>query len=201
MLKLINKTTVFFQTLDMTKHALAPLFITASALLAVFVSVSSYAAGDDSTAPPPTTPTQRCADGQIHDAKSGKCVPVKSSVLSDSDRYQAVRELAYAERYLAAELVLDAMTRQQDDRVLTYRGFLMRKTGRFDQAVRFYKSAIDLNPNNLLVRSYLGQGYVVSSQLNEARQQHEEIMARGGHGTWAEISLRTALSSGQTFRY
>lgn len=185
----------------MAKHASTQLFITAAALLTVFVSLSSYAAGDDSTAPPPSTPTQRCADGKIHDSKSGKCVPVKSNVLSDSERYQAVRELAYAERYLAAELALDAMTHQQDDRVLTYRGFLMRKTGRFDQAVRFYKSAIDTNPNNLLVRSYLGQGYVVSSQLHEARQQHNEIMARGGQGTWAEISLRTALSSGQTYRY
>ena len=35
---------------------------------------------------------------------SGKCTPVKSNSLSDHDRYQAVRELAYLERYDAATI-------------------------------------------------------------------------------------------------
>ena len=162
---------------------------------------SAFAAGDDVTTPPAPTPTPRCPDGQIHDQKAGKCVPVKSSSLDDKDRYQAVRELAYAERYAAASLVLDAMTDQLDDRVLTYRGFLMRKTGRLDQAVTYYLSAIEKNPSNLLVRSYMGQGFVESGDLAAARRQHEEILARGGKGTWAEVSLRDALVSGRTYRY
>lgn len=169
--------------------------------LAVLAIPSSFAAGDDVTTPPAPTPTPRCPDGQIHDQKAGKCVPVKSSSLDDKDRYQAVRELAYAERYTAASLVLDAMSNQQDDRVLTYRGFLMRKTGRLDQAVTYYRSAIEKNPNNLLVRSYMGQGFVESGDLAAARRQHEEILARGGKGTWAEVSLRDALASGRTYRY
>lgn len=162
---------------------------------------AAHAAGDDATAPPAPTPTQRCPNGQIHDAKAGKCVPVKSSSLDDKDRYQAVRELAYAERYLAAEMALDAMTDQQDDRVLTYRGFLMRKTGRLEQAFDYYRTALEKNPNNLLVRSYMGQGFVTSGELGAARQQHEEILTRGGQGSWAEVSLRNALASGRTYRY
>lgn len=169
--------------------------------LAIFLTSAVFAAGDDVTTPPRPTPTPRCPDGQIHDQKAGKCVPVKSSSLDDKDRYEAVRELAYAERYAAASLVLDAMTDQFDDRVLTYRGFLMRKTGRLDQAVVFYRSAIERNPNNLLVRSYMGQGLVQSGDLAAARRQHEEIIARGGQGTWAELSLRDALTSGRTYRY
>ncbi len=177
-----------------------PRFVLAIAL-AVLAIPSAFAAGDDVTTPPAPTPTQRCPDGQIHDQKAGKCVPVKSSSLDDKDRYQAVRELAYAQRYATAALVLDAMTDQLDDRVLTYRGFLMRKTGRLDQAVRYYRSAIERNPNNLLVRSYMGQGFVESGDLAAARRQHEEILARGGKGTWAEVSLRDALASGRTYRY
>lgn len=169
--------------------------------LAVFSAAPVLAAGDDLTSPPPPTPTVRCPEGQIHDQTAGKCVPVTSNSLDDQDRYRAVRELAYAERYAAAALVLDAMSNQQDDRVLTYRGFLMRKTGRFDLAVSHYRSAIERNPDNLLVRSYLGQGFVESGDLAAARRQHEEILARGGHGTWAEASLRTALESGKTYRY
>jgi tetratricopeptide (TPR) repeat protein len=169
--------------------------------LTVFAVPVVLAAGDDVTTPPAPTPTPRCPDGQIHDKKAGKCVPVKSSSLSDTDRYQAVRELAYAQRYTAASLVLDAMADQLDDRVLTYRGFLMRKTGRFDQALTYYRSAIEKNPSNLLVRSYMGQGFVESGDLVAARRQHEEILARGGQGTWAEVSLRDALASGRTYRY
>lgn len=176
------------------RHALA------SALLGL-IAPPLFAAGDDVTSPPPPTPTSRCPDGQIHDQKAGKCVPVKSSALDDKDRYQAVRELAYAQRYAAAGLVLDAMADQSDDRVLTYRGFLKRKTGQFDQAVRYYQSAIDRNPNNLLVRSYMGQGFVESGDRAAARRQYEEILARGGKGTWAEASLRDALASGRTYRY
>lgn len=161
----------------------------------------AFAAGDDATTPPAPSPTPRCPEGQIHDRKAGKCVPVKSSALNDDDRYQAVRELAYLERYAAASLVLDAMSDQRDDRVLTYRGFLKRKGGQMDQAIKYYRAAIDKNPNNLLVRSYMGQGFVESGDLASARSQHEEILARGGRGTWAEVSLRDALASGRTYRY
>ena len=185
---------MLFNALVVSKYALAM-------ALAVFAAPMVLAAGDDATTPPAPTPTPRCPEGQIHDKKAGKCVPVKSSSLNDTDRYQAVRELAYAQRYTAASLVLDAMTDQLDDRVLTYRGFLMRKTGRFDQAATYYRSAIEKNPNNLLVRSYMGQGFVESGDLAAARRQHEEILARGGQGTWAEVSLRDALASGRTYRY
>jgi len=161
----------------------------------------AFAAGDDVTTPPAPTPTPRCPEGQIHDRKAGKCVPVKSSALSDDDRYQAVRELAYLERYAAASSVLDAMSDPRDDRVLTYRGFIQRKLGHMDQAMRYYRAAIDQNPNNLLVRSYMGQGLVESGDLAAARRQHDEILARQGQGTWAEVSLRDALASGRTYRY
>ena len=161
----------------------------------------TFAAGEDSTTPPPRTPTPSCPEGQIYDRKAGQCVPVKSSGLSDDERYQAVRELAYLERYTAAAHVLDAMTDPSDDRVLTYRGFLHRKLGQMDEAMRYYRAAIDKNPNNLLVRSYMGQGLVASGDLPAARRQHQEILSRGGQGTWAEVSLRDALASGRTYRY
>lgn len=180
-------------------------YLLAKCVLAITLAFSAippaFAAGGDVTTPPAPTPTPRCTNGQIYDQKAGKCVSVKSSSLNDNDRYQAVRELAYAERYIAASLVLDTMTDQFDDRVLTYRGFLMRKTGRIDQAAAYYRSAIERNPNNLLVRSYMGQGFVESGDLASARSQHEEILARGGKGTWAEISLSDALASGKTYRY
>lgn len=181
-----------------------PIFLTrlvCALSLTILTLPMALAAGDDVTTPPPPTPTPQCPAGQIHDQKTGKCVPAKSSSLSDNDRYQAVRELAYAQQYAAAAQVLDAMSDPSDDRVLTYRGFILRKTGRLEQAGEYYRAALNKNPNNLLVRSYMGQGFVEAGDLAAARRQHEEILARGGKGTWAEESLRTALSSGRTYRY
>lgn len=175
-------------------------FVLALGVCALLIPLA-FAAGDDATTPPAPSPTPRCPEGQIHDRKASKCVPVKSSAVNDLDRYLAVRELAYLEKYSAAARVLDAMSDQSDDRVLTYRGFLQRKLGLMDQAIRTYKAAIEKNPNNLLVRSYMGQGLVASGDLAAARRQHDEILARGGKGTWAELSLRDALESGRTYRY
>ena len=169
-------------------------------VFALFTSLA-FAAGDDDTTPPAPTPTPRCPEGQIHDRKVEKCVPVKSGALNDDDRYQAVRELAYLERYTAALMVLDAMSDQRDDRVLTYRGFIKRKVGQMDQAFQYYRDAIDKNPDNLLARSYMGQGFVELGDIPLARRQHQEILTRGGQGTWAEVSLRDALASGRTYRY
>lgn len=181
-----------------------PIFLTrlvCALSLTILTLPMALAAGDDATTPPPPTPTPRCPAGQIHDQKAGKCVPAKSSSLTDNERYQAVRELAYAQQYAAATQVLDAMSDPSDDRVLTYRGFILRKTGQLEQAGEYYRAALNKNPNNLLVRSYMGQGFVEAGDLAAARRQHEEILARGGKGTWAEESLRTALSSGRTYRY
>ena len=176
-------------------------FIVVALVAFSFVRIPAFAAGEDDTTPPPPSPTATCPKGQINNPKTGKCTLVKSNSLSDLDRYQAVRELAYLERYDAATIVLEAISDQSSDRVFTYRGFLERKQGQIDQANRYYQLAIQTNPNNLLARSYMAQGFVELGDLSAARRQHDEILARGGQGTWAEVSLRDALATGRTYRY
>lgn len=172
----------------------------AGALLAL-LPAAVRAAGDDTSTPPPPTPTQRCPDGQIYDAKTRQCLPPRSSAFDDGARYAAVRELAYAGRHAAAAAVLDAMEQQGSDQVLTYRGFLARKAGQWEQAVRLYTAAIQANPANLLARSYMGQGHVEAGDTAAARRLLDEIVARGGAGTWAETSLRQAIATGRTADY
>ena len=65
----------------------------------------------------------------------------------------------------------------------------------------FYRQAIEANPDNLLARSYMAQGFVAEGKLDEAIAQWREIKARGGHGTWAEASLRDAIRTGTTYSY
>ena len=112
-----------------------------------------------------------------------------------------MRELAYAGQYGATLNALAAMSDPQDDRVLTYMGFVHRKMGDVGLGNAYYRQAIAKNPDNLLARSYMGQGFVESGELAMARAQLTEIRSRGGRGTWPEISLRLAIENGRGYSY
>ncbi|GHF50840.1 hypothetical protein [Seohaeicola zhoushanensis] len=162
----------------------------------------ALAAGSESDDPPKPTPTtQTCTGVQVWDDKTQKCVDPKKSALDADTLYGAVRELAYAGRYTDAQAVLAAMPDQGDDRVLTYWGFTHRKMGHAELAQAFYDKAIAHNPDNLLARSYMGQGLVAEGRIDDAITQWREIKARGGEGSWAEASLREAIRTGATYSY
>lgn len=114
---------------------------------------------------------------------------------------RAVRELAYAGRIEDSQSVLRLMHNQNDDLVLTYWGFTSRKLGKGDLARVYYTRALTRNPDNILARSYMGQGLVSEGRVDEAIAQWHEIQARGGTGTWAEISLREAIRTGLIYNY
>lgn len=173
-------------------------------LLALLVAAPglAFAAGDDDATPPkPTDTTKTCLFGRVWDAEKQKCVKPEKSSMDTDGLYDAARELAYAGRYDEAQGVLRVMPDQNDDRVLTYWGFTHRKLGNLTLANAFYEQAITTNPDNILARSYMGQGYVEEGRTDLAVAQWREIVARGGTGTWAEESLRRAIKSGMTFSY
>ena len=162
----------------------------------------AFAAGGGGEEPPkPTKTTKECWGKRVWDVDKQRCVKPKSSALDESQLYDAVRELAYAGRYIDAQGVLLAMPDQKDDRVLTYWGFTHRKLGDLDTAMMFYSEALSQNPDNMLARSYMGQGLVEQGDLAGARMQMAEIEARGGAYTWAGTSLRKAIYTGKTFNY
>jgi tetratricopeptide (TPR) repeat protein len=163
---------------------------------------AAFAAGsDDDAAPTTTETTTKCEEGMVWDADSQKCVAPKESSLTDDALYRAARELAYAGRYGETLNVLAAMSDQRDDRVLTYRGFVHRSMGDLALGERYYRDAIAANPDNLLARSYMGQGFVEEGRIDEAYAQLVEIRARGGEGGWPAEALETAIRTGVTTNY
>lgn len=190
-------------------------------LLTVVLALPTAAlAKDDDTPPTKTQTTQNCFQAKqwdpeikkwvrfsqpvngVWDASLRKCVrPDKTSHLDSDTLYKAVRELAYAGRYDDAITVMDQMPDQQSDRVLTYRGFTARKLGKLELANMYYQDAIDTNPDNIMARSYMGQGLVESGDKVAAMVQLREIRARGGIGTWSEVSLARALKTGKGYNY
>jgi tetratricopeptide (TPR) repeat protein len=170
--------------------------------LAMVLPATSFAAGSGNSNPPTATETTtKCKKGEVWDKKTEKCVKVEGSNLTNDQRFEAVRELAYAGRPDEALAVLATMTEGDSDRVLTYKGFANRKAGRIDVGMQYYAEALKVNPDNLLARSYMGQGYVEIGETKLAMLQLDEIVQRGGQGTWAEQSLRQAIGTGQTMNY
>lgn len=174
----------------------------ATTLIFLAMTAPVFAAGSDDPAPPkPTQTTTECKKGEVFDTKTKACIPAKSSSLNDDQRYDAVRELAYANRLDEATDVLAAMTEGETDRVLTYRGFIARKMGDWPTSERFYLAAIAANPDNLLVRSYYGQGLAERGNRLAAAEQLVEIRVRGGAGGWAEAALEQTLRTGIGYSY
>lgn len=170
--------------------------------LALALPATVEAAGGGSSSPPaPTETTTDCPQGTVWDGRNGKCVNPQSGSLDDETLYGAARELAYAGRYGEALAALDAMSDQQEDRVLTYRGFATRKMGDVAAGMAFYRAALDVNPDNLLVRSYMGQAFVEQGRMVDAREQLAEIRRRGGEGTWPETALQGAIDTGTGYSY
>ncbi|MEM9341460.1 MAG: tetratricopeptide repeat protein [Pseudomonadota bacterium] len=170
--------------------------------LALAFPASAFAAGGEDFSPPrPTQTTTECAEGLVYDDTTKACVAPKESNLSDDALYQAVRELAWAGRFETARAAIAAMSDASEDRVLTYLGFIHRKEGDMDGAMAYYSAALSRNPDNLLARSYIGQGFVEMGQIDRALAQLREIRARGGRMTWADVALDQAIRTGRGTSY
>lgn len=176
----------------MKSHLIAVTFA-----LPLCLSDMAFAAGSGEESTPGKP---HCKSGEVYDKKTNKCVAAREGALDTQGFYENVRELAYAGRYDDAQHILSLMP-QDDDRTLTYLGFTSRKMGKTDTAMSYYAQALKANPANILARSYMGQGFVEQGEMKQAMAQLRAIRSHGGSGTWAEASLRTAISTGQTFNY
>lgn len=172
-----------------------------AAALALAPQLALAVGSDDSAPPKPTATTTECAKGEVWDEKTKACIKAEDQSLNDDQRYGAVRELAYAGRLDEAMAMLATMTEGETSRVLTYRGFLLRQTGRVEDGIAAYERAIDLDPANILARSYYGQLLVQMDERQLAQAQLDAIRTAGGTGTWAETALARAITTGVTYSY
>lgn len=169
--------------------------------MTVLPSAALAAGSEDPEPPAETETTTQCANGQLWDVAASLCVDPEADGIDNDARFAAVRELAYAGKPDEALRVLDSMTEGDSDRVLTYRGFVLRKAGRMDASFAAYDAALAQNPDNILARSYLGMAYLVTGQTDLAKTQLAEIAARGGAGSRAEQALKDAIEKGMITDY
>ena len=141
------------------------------------LSLPSYAldlGGDDEE------PPKKCPSGKAWSNKAKKCVAQKSGWLSDEDIARAGRQLARDGHYREAIAVLETIANKGDPVVLTYLGYSHRKLGDVDFGISLYKRALEIDPENVATREYLGEGYVTKGALDLAYLELVEIEKRCG---------------------
>jgi tetratricopeptide (TPR) repeat protein len=179
-----------------------PAALLVSSVFAAFVSGQALAVGDDSSgseeAPKPTQTTTECKKGEVWDKKAKKCVVLKEQgmrdLMGDDGLYDAARELAYFGRPNEAITLLRQMSGQQQARVQNYLGFAHRKAGHLEIAMLHYNTAIAMDPDHVLARSYMGQGKLEEGNFSAAYEQLQEIKMRAGKDNYAYRELAKAIA-------
>jgi len=152
-----------------------------AALLAISISGLALAAGGGSSDTGTTSPSAKdCKKGEVWDKKKKKCMKVESGVLPDKDLYEQGRALAKEGHYDWALEVLAAIENQNDPHVLNYIGYSNRKAGRLEIGITFYRKALAIDPDFVLAREYLGEGYVAAGRIDLAKVELAEIAKRCG---------------------
>jgi tetratricopeptide (TPR) repeat protein len=183
-------------------------FLTASVLAVglAFGASSAFAAGSPAPAAPAApavSPTQlKCKTGEVVKTirKKGmkamkKCVKATAGIIPDSELYQQGRLLAKQGEYEWALTVLAVVSDQNDPNVLNYMGYSNRKAGRLDIGITYYQKALAINPDFVLAREYLGEGYVAAGKIDLAKLQLAEIAKRAGTASEEYIDLAKAINN------
>jgi len=142
--------------------------------------------------------SKKCPSGTAWSKQQGKCVGQKSGLLSDEDLARAGRQLALDGHYRDAIKVLEMAVNENDPAVLTYLGYSHRKLGNIDFGISLYKRALDIDPDNVDTREYLGEGYVSKGELDLAWLELVEIEKRCGTTCVEYQALDKAMRSGSS---
>ena len=131
--------------------------------------------------------------------KNGKkvkiCVKPTAGLLTDDEFYDQGRLLAKQGEYDWALSVLAMVSNQNDPKVLNYTGYSHRKAGRLETGITYYRKALALNPNFVLAREYLGEGYVAAGRVDLAMVELGEIKNRCGVSCTEYKDLSAAIAS------
>lgn len=145
--------------------------------------------------------TMKCKRGEVvrtvteNGKKVKKCVKATSGLLPDADLYEQGRLLAKAGEYEWAIDVLSLVQNQNDPKVLNYIGYSNRKAGRLETGISYYRKALAIDPNYVLAREYLGEGYVIAGRIDLAKLELTEIGSRCGTHCEEYQDLNAAITA------
>ncbi len=173
----------------------------------VAAAVSSPAALAMSANPPSTTttttttPPPTCLQkGLVWDDTQKKCIAQKKGKVPDQSLLQQGWRLARTGHYdLAIDLFM-LMADRSSPSALNGLGYANRKLGRFDIGITYYHQALAIDPDYVLAREYLGEGYAATGRIDLARAELTEIQKRCGSLCVEYQHLDWAISDAEALR-
>lgn len=142
-----------------------------------------------------------CKRGFIYSSKKRKCVRKFSELFQDSDLKVQGWTLAYAGKYQAAIDMFNMVVDKKDEEALNGLGYSHRKSGQFEKGIGYYKLALTINPNYVLAREYLGEGFVAKGRIDLAKNQLNEIKNRCGTSCIEYVKLAQVIKTGSAFNW
>ncbi len=181
----------------------AVFFIFGAAL--IMSPLPAKAAGGDDPAPVskpacPTMKTKNACLGQNHCFWSNsrtKCKTKKNRSENNADDklYLQGRALAKSGEYAKAIELLKTAD-QTDPQVLNYLGYSYRKSGDLTTGIKYYKLALAIDPDFVLAREYLGEGYVKAGRIDLAKLELAAIEKICGTACEEYIDLAAVIEKG-----
>jgi tetratricopeptide (TPR) repeat protein len=114
-----------------------------------------------------------------------------------SGPYKEAIDAIQAERYAQAIPILEKWVagRNNDADAFNWLGYSYRKTGQLEPAFKAYKRALGLDPQHRGAHEYIGEAYLMASQLDKA-EYHAKILAQLCPASCDELKdLREAIAA------
>lgn len=122
------------------------------------------------------------------------CKP-KHGEASDEEIVNAAYWLSRDGHYGQALELLGYVAKKDDARALTLTGFVTRKLGDVDAALPLYARALDLKPDYVQAREYLGEAFLTKGDVHRASEQLGEIERRCGVTCVSYTKLKAEITA------
>lgn len=153
------------------------------------------------TAPPafaiddaPAKPKIDCTKAKNKDKPQCKNT-LRPDAMSDDEIVNAGYWLSREGKYGEALAVLKSAGDQSNFRVLTATGFATRKLGDVEAALPLYAKALEVNPDYVQAREYLGEAFLTKGDRARAAEQLGEIEKRCGTQCVAYTELERQIGA------
>ena len=134
-------------------------------LIAVFIFVQylgvSHGAGGDSS-------SDGGSDNYMDQYKTAKQFISRAEKLEKKDKIDRATKL-YSKAL--SKLQEANKTDRNNPDILNYLGFTLRKTGKFEEAEKYYLAGLKIKPNHTGINEYLGELYVNTGRIELAKER------------------------------
>lgn len=124
--------------------------------------------------------------------KKPACKPHRSS---DDAVINGAYWLSHTGKNAEALALLGTVVDQENPRFLNAMGYTTRKLGNVDGALPYYARALEIEPDYVQVREYMGEAFLAKGDLAHANEQLGEIARRCGTGCVSFYNLKTEISA------